>query len=295
MLATISDYIRRDLSSRLGTEAGPPADLTLHALARHYGVSLTPVRQALGHLIAEGVLLKQGNGRVRVNPGRAHLRGARPIPPAPAPPRRAAELEEALAAELIGRSLRGEAAYLREEATARRLGVGRTAVRQVFGRLAGRGLLVHVPRCGWRVRPFDEADLASYLEVREALELKALDLARPNLAAADLRRMLAGNAPGGRGRGPRLDNGLHAYLVAKAGNAYIRDVFDRHGAYFTTLFDFAAPETDIVAEMARQHRAILRALLDADWPRARRALAHHIRAQRPIVRALLRRIGRAAP
>jgi DNA-binding GntR family transcriptional regulator len=179
---------------------------------------------------------------------------------------------------------------VREEATALRYGLGRTAIRQALARLAGRGLVVHVPRCGWRVRPFDLADLEEYLEVREVLELKALDLARPHLVTADLRRMLLGNAPRA-GRKARLDNNLHRYLVDKAGNAYISDFFNRHGAYYTTIFDFAAPETRVVVEMARQHRSILRALIDRDWPRARQALSQHIRGQRPIVKELMLRLA----
>jgi DNA-binding GntR family transcriptional regulator len=289
MTITISDHIKRDLTGRIASGLGPPADLTLSALSRHYGVSFTPVREAIRDLIAEGVLAKQRNGRLQV-----HAEQTEPLAPAPngmasAPPNRAAELETALAGEVISLSLRGESEYLREEATALRFGVGRTAIRQALAHLAGRGLVIHVPRCGWRVREFDEADLDNYLDVRELLELKALDLARPRLVAADLRRMLAGNVAGGSS--PRLDNNLHRYLIDKAGNAYIRDFFDRHGAYYTTLFDFAAPETHVMAAMARQHRAILRALIDGDWPRARRALSQHIRGQRPIVTDLILRLG----
>ena len=292
MSATISQYIERDLAGWIGADQALPAPLTLHSLSRHYGVSSTPVRAAIRRLLADGILVRQTNGRLDVNRAsraRARKPHARYSGEA-APPRQACDLESGLAAEVIRKSLRGEGDYLREEATAERFGVGRTAIRQAFSQLAGRGLIVHVPRCGWRVRAFDEADMAAYLEVREVLENKALALARPHLVDVDLRRMLAGNVSG-KG-GPRLDNSLHRYLVEKSGNVYLREFFNRYGAYYTSLLDFAAPETQVVAAMARQHRRILRSLLARDWPRARRELTRHIRAQRPIVGGLWQRIGR---
>src|SRR5262249_11628248 len=132
--------------------------------------------------------------------------------------------------------------------------------------------------------------MLAYLQVRESLELKALELAKPRLEAADLRRMLSGNRPTAGEALPRLDNDIHHYLIEKAGNRYIREFFDRHGLYYATLFDYAAPETNVVRTMAHQHRAILQALLAQDWRAARKALAQHIRAQRPIVRRLLRNL-----
>lgn len=277
---TLSETIKRDLASR--AEADASENLTLLALSRRYGVSLTPVREAVRDLVAEGVLLKRENGRIAFNPTRAAPARRPKRAPTPAA---AIDLEAALSAEVIRRSLRGDAGYLREESTADRFRVGRTAIRQAFHHLAGRGLIVHDPRRGWRVRTFDAADLRAYIEIREALELKALDLARPRLVPDDLRRMREGNAS------DALDNALHRYLVERSGNIYIRDFFDRHGGYYTSLFDFAAPETSDRERMSAQHREILDALIAADWPRARKALANHIRAQLPIVEALLRRVG----
>ncbi len=282
MSVTITRFIKQDLKARLSAGTGLPDKLTLAALSEHYRVSLTPVRLAVRELIDEQVLRKQPNGRMVVNPDALPVAEEAPAPPVPAQ-----EVEATLAAEIIRLSLRGEADYLREETTAERFGVGRTVLRQVLNRLAGKGLVEHLPRRGWRVRPFDEGEMVAYLQVRESLELKALDLARPHLDPAELRRMLRGNRRGS----PRLDNDLHHYLVEKAGNRYIRDFFERHGIYYATLFDYAAPETNVVKTMGRQHRAILRALLARDWKRARKALAAHIRAQRPIVRRLLRKIG----
>jgi DNA-binding GntR family transcriptional regulator len=253
-------YIREDLKARIHAGRGLPAKLTLEGLSRHYGVSFTPVRAAVRELVRGRFLRKGANGRLELRSN---------------PPR---------AGDALRRSLKGEAVYLREEAAAAKYGIGRTVVRQVFSRLVGTGLLEHVPRKGWRVRPLRGGELDAYLEIRETLELKALDLARPRLAKADLERMLAGNEDG-------LDNDLHRYLVEKSQNRYIRDFFDRHGAYFTTLFDTAATGAAMASEMAGQHRRILQALLRRNWDAARQALAHHIRSQRPVLKKLMDRLA----
>jgi DNA-binding GntR family transcriptional regulator len=284
MTDTITGYIQNDLKARLRSGAGLPEKLTLAAISQHYRVSMTPVRLAVQQLIEERVLLKQANGRMKVNPAAVKRLPELDLTALPEPPTDTAAIEATLTDELIRMGLRGQAEHLREEATADRFGIGRTVLRQLLNRLAGKGLVEHLPRRGWRVRPFDEAEMRAYLQVRESLELKALEIARPRLEDADLRRMLQGN----RGNAdPRLDNELHRYLIEKAGNRYIQDFFDRHGIYYATLFDYAAPETNVVRTMAGQHRIILKALLARDWRKARRALAHHIRSQRPIVRRLL--------
>jgi DNA-binding GntR family transcriptional regulator len=280
---TITTFIKQDLKARLRAGEGLPEKLTLTALSDHYRVSLTPVRLAVRELVDEQVLLKQANGRMAVNPVALATEMAVPFPTLPEAAR---AVDARLTAEIIRLSLEGRAELIREEATADRLGIGRTVLRQALNRLAGQGLIEHLPRRGWRARPFDVSEMEAYLQVRECLELKALDLAWPHLDPDDLRRMLIGNRP----QGPRLNNDLHGYLIEKAGNRYIREFFERHGIYYTTLFDHAAPELNVVQAMARQHRAILKALLALDRRAARRALVRHIRAQGPIVRRLLQQV-----
>lgn len=289
MAETITDFIRRDLRARLRSRPDSLEDLTLAALSERYRVSLTPVRLAVRDLVAERLLIKRPNGQLAINP-HPERRSSRSAE-APSPPPDVNDLEGKLAAEVIRMSLRGDTAYLREEATAERLGIGRAVLRQLLHRLQGKGLIEHLPRRGWRVRPFDEDDMLAFLEIRISLELKALELAKSHLVQADLEAMLCGNLPASEGAQARLDNKLHRYLIDKSGNHYLRDFFDRHGLYFTMLFDYAAPEAHVTAVMARQHRNILRALLARDWPRARKALAHHIRSQRPVLRRLLKLIG----
>jgi len=285
--ATLSAAIEADLWGRLSRGEVAVRDLTLQALAGRYGVSLTPVRRAVERLIARGVLVRGATGRLAVGPG---SRRRRPPPGSPPQPRPALELEARLTELLVRKSLAGDAGFLREQATARQLGVGRTALRQALARLAGRGLVEHARGRGWHPRPFHLADLEAYLEIREALELKALELAWSRLDPHDLRQMLRGNATNAQ----RLDNQIHQYLIEKSANRYLIDFFERHAGYFSSLLDFAAPAAHVLEQMARQHRAILRALLKGDQRRARLALAVHIRAQAPIVRKLLAAGGQAA-
>src|SRR5262249_37812653 len=102
---------------------------------------------------------------------------------------------DVIANDLVQLSFRGEPVYLREEATAEKYDISRSAIRNIFHRLAGEGMLDHIPRRGWRLRPFRQHDLQQYVEVREVLELKALDLARRKLDPQVLQRILDANSP----------------------------------------------------------------------------------------------------
>ena len=270
MSKTLSKFIADDL------RINPPASeepLTLTALATRYSVSLTPVRQAVRELTAAGVLKKSNTGRlcyVASKPGAAQL------------PRRDWEAE--LRTDVLQRSLLGDQEFLREEALAERLEIGRTVLRQALHQLAGQGFVEHVPRCGWRARELTLASVEDWLLVRERLELLALEQAWSHLDPKVLSQLRDGN------QGARLDNDLHHYLIACAHSPLLETLFAQHGAYFTALFDHAAPETRMEEAMAAQHRAILDALLERDLDRAAATLAAHIRAQRRIVETLLRQL-----
>jgi DNA-binding GntR family transcriptional regulator len=287
MPSTITDAIIEDLRTAIEQGCPLPAALSLPQLAKHYDVSLTPVRLAVNALLQQEVLLKSANGRLHVNPAVSEASRSCRGDTDQAETSRAATLTDRLTEEILRRSLQRSTEYLREEAVAQQMGVGRTVLRQAFNRLAGQGLLEHIPRCGWRVRVFDEKDMVAYLEARESLERTALSLARPYLDKAALEAMLAGNAPTSREAAPRLNNDLHAYLIEKSGNPYIQDFFARHGRYWAALFDFAAPEAQVLRDVADQHRTILTALLREDWKTAEQALSQHIRAQRVIVQKLM--------
>lgn len=288
---SISTYIKRDLQARLRTGQQLPVPLTLDSLAEHYAVSYTPVRAAVKQLVDEGWLLKGANRRL--TPARPPEGGDSELSSAPfVPPNPPRDVRLIIEQDLVRLSLVGEPTLLREEAAAQRYGISRSAIRTIFHRLSGAGLLQHLPRRGWRVRPFSQADMHSFLEVRELLELKALELAQSRIDPLQIDRLLDANRfPEGDHDWPLIDNSLHAYFIELAANPYISDFFLRQGRYYEILFDWEDHDRDTAIETVRQHREILTAVRDQSWEAARQALAWHIRWNHPILSKITPRIG----
>ena len=278
---SIATYIKDDLAAQLKAGKELPVQLTLDSLAGLYNVSLTPIRTAVAELIDEGLLEKGPNHRLTAPNPRLHQARKHREPKLPEPPR---DPYETIAADLLRLSLQGEPIYLREEATAENYGISRSAIRNILHRLAGEGVLDHIPRRGWRLRPFQEDDLQAFIEVREVLELKALQLARPKLDEDELQRILELNTPSiSADESLCVDESLHEYLISTACNTYIKDFFDRHGRYYRLLFEWEDHDDAVAMETMRQHREILTALLDRNWLQAKKALSHHIRDNHPIL------------
>ena len=275
---SIATYISQDIKQRIRAGATLPAHLSLTELARYYDVSITPVREAIQNLVEEGYLQKLASRRIAVNPAKIGIGGNEEQFSLPKSP---SDWDEMLLEEVMHASLSLAAVYLREGSLAAKYGVGRSIIRSAFSRFAGAGLLDHVPRRGWRVHPVRIDDVEAYLEVREALELTALDAARSRIERSEVLALLDGE-------NHALDDSPHQYIVEKSGNKYIARFFDQFVArFYTRLLHYAAPEAHVVEEMTGQHIAILRAILEGDWSRARDVLSLHIRAQKTVLEKVL--------
>jgi len=102
---------------------------------------------------------------------------------------------KALSADAVADSLRelildgtlGVGLQLRQEDLARRFGVSRIPVREALGRLQAEGLVEHFANRGSIVAGRSVEDLLETLDIRIALESRALRLALPNLSARDFK------------------------------------------------------------------------------------------------------------
>ncbi|WP_437193617.1 FCD domain-containing protein [Planctomicrobium sp. SH527] len=281
---SIATYIKNDLSVRLQTGQELPPQLTLDSLAEMYQVSFTPVRTAIAELIHEGLLEKGANRRLIAT---VPLGDNGALPKAQSLPLPPQDPYDVIAADLVQSSLGGRPVYLREELTAEKYNISRSAIRNIFHRLAGESILDHIPRRGWRLRPFRQEDLQAYVEVRESLELKALKLARRHLESDVLQKMLDANLfPKTDVDSPLIDESLHDYLIEMSGNAYIQEFFVRQGRYYRLLFQWEDHDRAAAIETVRQHREILVSLLNKNWATARKQLSHHILNNHPILNRL---------
>lgn len=283
---SLKNYIKNDLEVRLRSGQELPAQLTLKSLSAHYQVSFSPVRIALAELVEEGLLSKGTNRRLVLNTEQIKplKRGEKSVFPEPP-----VDMFNVITNDFVKLSLKGEPVDIREEVTARKYDISRSSLRIILNRLAGTGILDHIPRRGWRLRPFRQKDMQAFLEVRELLELKALELAKPHLVKEDLQRILEGNViPESDEDRVLIDNSLHEYIIEKAGNYYIKDFFQRQGRYYDILFDWEDQDQKTAIETVRQHQSILKALIKKDWRAARKALSYHIRDNHPILSKIVK-------
>lgn len=277
---SLAEYIKNDLIASFRTGQISQNQLKLGDLSVRYHVSATPVRAAVKQLIDEGYLEQQSNRRLTIR--KDH--GGR-IDDAVSPAEPPKDWYRIIANDLVRLSLQGQSVLVREESTAEKYQISRSSIRRIFNRLAGDGVLEHIPRCGWRLRPLQPADFDDYTDIRVFMELKALNQAWSRLVDEDLQAMVRGNyVPEDPDAPVVIDNTLHDYFITKAQNRYISDFFARHRKYYDVLFHWIGLDRDLLIQVVHDHQEILNAVLRRDRTSAERALEKHICASQPFLR-----------
>jgi DNA-binding GntR family transcriptional regulator len=215
--------------------------------------------------------------------------------------RRQAIVDSLLRDVFQGRLRAGQHLVTRE--LAGRFGVSHTPVREALIVLAGMGMLDLLPNRGAIVRRVTGRDIEAICQVRRALECEAVRSAcgriQPEFLqnlAEDLRGLATDNpagAQGGNGSAPaadvvdrarNMDDRLHDLIAARCGNAFLAAELTRFRLLFRAFRDVAwehmGARSDYrrVAEEAREHLAIVEALVAHKPQEAARAMARHVDA-----------------
>jgi DNA-binding GntR family transcriptional regulator len=158
--------------------------------------------------------------------------------------------------------------------------------------LTGIGVVEMRPNRGAVVRALGPAEVRGIYLVRRALECEAVRGACGRIGAEDLRalhdeltRHLA-NGAGDRSasiqRAQAVDNRLHDLIAASCGNPFLRGELERLKLLYRFLRDVAYEQEGLLNNYfrkdlaAREHLAIVEALLAGDKRLAVRAMSRHI-------------------
>jgi DNA-binding GntR family transcriptional regulator len=206
--------------------------------------------------------------------------------------RRQTIVESLLADVFQGRLRAG--AHLVTRTLAGRFGVSDTPIREALIALAGIGIIDLLPNRGAVVRRVSPTEVREVCQVRRVLECEAtrsacgrIELARLHELAGDLKRMLSARAPTGKRfieEARAVDSRLHDLIAESCGNVFLAKELSRLKTLFRAFRDVAWERDEArndfhrLAEEAREHLAVVEALLAGDAKGAARAMALHIRS-----------------
>ncbi len=176
---------------------------------------------------------------------------------------------------------------------AQRFGVSHTPIREALIALAGIGIVDLLPNRGAVVRRVTAREVREICQVRRLLECQAtrsacgrIELAELRALAADLRRLMSVKAPSAARfieQARVVDSRLHDLIASSCGNAFLAHELSRLKILFRAFRDVSYTRHEQrndfprLAEEAREHLAVVEALLAGDRDEAVRAMARHIK------------------
>jgi DNA-binding GntR family transcriptional regulator len=224
--------------------------------------------------------------------------------------RRQAIVESILADVFGGRLRAGQ--HLVTQDLAERFGVSHTPIREALIALAGIGVIDLLPNRGAVVRQVSAKDVREVCQVRRVLECEAVRRACGRIGLAELEslamelqellkrsggraRVLPSRTPAtGRGferdearfieQARAVDSRLHDTIAASCGNDFLAAELSRLKTLFRALrdvswaYDKSRNDFRRLAGEAREHLAIVEALLTGNGREAARAMSRHIRS-----------------
>jgi DNA-binding GntR family transcriptional regulator len=177
---------------------------------------------------------------------------------------------------------------LRDEELTRRVGAGRTPVREAVQRLSRDGFVTIIPRRGTLVSEINITDLAAIYEVRARLESWAARLAAERAGPADraearaLLDELAAMVPNEAYEALlRLDRRIHRFTYRCAKNAFLADTLDQYHNHSLRILNVAMRRfpnlTPRLDDVVREQRRLLEGIVEGDGAAAEKAAADHVR------------------
>jgi DNA-binding GntR family transcriptional regulator len=171
-----------------------------------------------------------------------------------------------------------------ENEIADKLGVSRTPVREALARLRDDQLVQIVPQLGTFVSPISVAGVDDAQFLRQALECSAVRLAADRADRADIAELDALLMRQERARDAAdasgfyvLDDQLHSTLCEMSGRPIAWTIVARANGHLNRVRRLSLAEPRYIAEMIKEHKAVVDAVRANDADGAELALRHHLR------------------
>ena len=184
---------------------------------------------------------------------------------------------------------------LNDEVISRRLGVGRTPIREAMKRLESDHLVVAYPRRGTFAAGVDITDLAEISEIRQLLEPAAAARAA-RMASPQLRQEIKEFATEVGQLLPRthsqqdlmrLDMRVHRMIYRATGSRHLEDVLIRYDNLATRIWSLVLEKLPPVSEHIAQHIELLECIAEGDSEAAARLTTKHVTDFENLIRAVL--------
>jgi DNA-binding GntR family transcriptional regulator len=173
---------------------------------------------------------------------------------------------------------------LEEQEIADTLQVSRTPVREALGRLGADGLVTILPRRGAVVVDLTAKDITDIYEVREALEVLAIQLGMAHVNDGDLARLEEIHRQFGEALERwehkicfERDREFHDELVRLANNNKLKELYDRLGATIQVTRWMHCDNRAVQESSFQEHERILEALRQRNVDAACEGMREHIR------------------
>jgi DNA-binding GntR family transcriptional regulator len=171
-----------------------------------------------------------------------------------------------------------------ENEIADKLGVSRTPVREALARLRDDQLVQIVPQLGTFVSRISVAGVDDAQFLREALECSAVRLATEHADAGDvaqLNAIISGQEVARDAADPAaffvLDDELHSSLCELSGRPIAWTIVARANGHLNRVRRLSLAEPSYIAEMIKEHKAVVDAVGRGEPDAAEDALRHHLR------------------
>lgn len=184
---------------------------------------------------------------------------------------------------------------LNDEVISRRLGVGRTPIREAMKRLESDHLVVAYPRRGTFAAGVDITDLAEISEIRQLLEpaaaARAARMASPQRRQElrDFAREVGQLLPGMHSQRDlmRLDMRVHRMIYRATGSRHLEDILIRYDNLATRIWSLVLEKLPPVSEHIAQHIELLERIAEGDSEAAARLTTQHVADFENLIRAVL--------